>query len=162
MTDSVPLKQIYEDTKERPNVLPVDVHTQPHISREPVHEHIDNNSQYFDSQQSYGNGNGHQIQQHTQSPQMYGNPPYISYDQSGTNTFFSTMYITPNIQLSILLSILYFIFQLPIITNLLSSAGLDDICLNEDGGMTTYGFIVKSILFGTTFYGIHTFLSSPH
>lgn len=67
------------------------------------------------------------------------------------NTMFS------NLQLPILVALLYFIFQLPIVTTMLRKNFSFLSIYHEDGNINFTGMILKSAVFGMAFYGAQSF-----
>ena len=56
-------------------------------------------------------------------------------------------------QIPFIVAILFFIFQLPIVNNLLFQKLAFLAIYNEDGNFNMYGLILKSVLFGIVFHG---------
>jgi hypothetical protein len=64
--------------------------------------------------------------------------------------------IFTSIQTPILIAILYFLFQLPIVTTLLYKYFSFLAIYNADGNLNLYGLILKSVTFGSMFYSLQS------
>lgn len=64
--------------------------------------------------------------------------------------------IFTSIQTPILIAILYFLFQLPIVTTLLYKYFSFLSIHNADGNLNLYGLILKSVMFGSMFYSLQS------
>jgi hypothetical protein len=64
--------------------------------------------------------------------------------------------IFTNIQTPILIAILYFLFQLPIVTTLLYKYFSFLSIYNADGNLNLSGLILKSVMFGSMFYSLQS------
>jgi len=59
------------------------------------------------------------------------------------------------LQIPILISVLYFFFQLPLVNTLIFKKFSFLTLYNSDGNINFYGIFVKSLFFGSIFYSIH-------
>jgi hypothetical protein len=66
--------------------------------------------------------------------------------------------IFSELQIPICIAILYFVFQMPIVNTLLHKYFLFLMIYHEDGNFNTYGFLLKSVIFGTLYYSISKFV----
>lgn len=64
------------------------------------------------------------------------------------------------IQLPLLIAVVYFLLQLPIVSHLITEFGFGHWFMNETGQITTEGHVLKSIMMGGLFYAVHTYLAS--
>jgi hypothetical protein len=63
--------------------------------------------------------------------------------------------INPELQTPILIGVLYFFFQLPLVNTLIFKRFSFLTLYNSDGNINFYGIFVKSLFFGSIFYSIH-------
>jgi len=108
------------------------------------------------SQNTEGLTNDAQIQANYIPPTIPNQPDYIQ------DSYVQQQYVQPSdkldelyneIQMPLFLSILYFLFQLPIVKKQLCT--YLPILFSKDGNMNIHGFIVTSLLFGFSFYSVN-------
>jgi len=108
------------------------------------------------SQNTEGLTNDAQIQANYIPPTIPNQSDYIE------DSYTHQQYIQPSdkldelyneIQMPLFLSILYFLFQLPIVKKQLCA--YLPILFSKDGNMNIHGFIVTSLLFGISFYSVN-------
>ena len=110
------------------------------------------------SQNTEGLTNDAQIQANYIPPPTQNQPDYIqeSYGQHPLQLQQSSDKLDElynEIQIPLFLSILYFLFQLPIVKKQLFT--YMPILFSKDGNMNIHGFIVTSVLFGFSFYSMN-------
>jgi hypothetical protein len=110
------------------------------------------------SQNTEGLTHDAQIQANYIPPPAQNQPDYIqeSYGQQPLQLKQSSDNLDElynEIQIPLFLSILYFLFQLPIVKKQLFT--YMPILFSKDGNMNIHGFIVTSVLFGFSFYSVH-------
>jgi hypothetical protein len=66
--------------------------------------------------------------------------------------------IFSELQIPICIAILFFVFQMPIINTFLHKYFSFLMIYHEDGNFNTYGLLLKSIIFGATYYSISKFV----
>ena len=64
-------------------------------------------------------------------------------------------YLFSEMQLPLLIGILFFIFQMPIAESFFMRNFSFMSIHYDDGNINIYGIVLKSLLFGSVFYGIH-------
>ena len=111
------------------------------------------------SQNTEGLTNDAQIQANYIPPTIPNQPDYIqdSYGQQQQTQYNQSSdkldELYNEIQIPLFLSILYFLFQLPIVKKQLCL--YMPILFSKDGNMNIHGFIVTSLLFGFSFYSVN-------
>ena len=111
------------------------------------------------SQNTEGLTNDAQIQANYIPPTIPNQPDYIqdSYGQQQQTQYNQSSdkldELYNEIQIPLFLSILYFLFQLPIVKKQLCL--YMPILFSKDGNMNIHGFIVTSLLFGCSFYSVN-------
>jgi hypothetical protein len=84
------------------------------------------------------------------SEQALMNHEQKKYREQAASTLFSQL------QLPILVAVLYFVFQMPIVTSLLRKYLSFLSIYHEDGNLNITGLLFKSAFFGSVFYSIQT------
>ena len=64
-----------------------------------------------------------------------------------------------DMQIPILISILFFVFQMPMVNTILYKNFVFLSIYNTDGNINFYGIFFKSILFGSIFYGLRKIIN---
>ena len=100
----------------------------------------------------------HVVDQEAKVQYMPTHQPYIPPPMAAAPRPSLVAYYVDEFRIPILLSLLYYIFQLGFVQDLLLK--FTPFLFKADGGLTTYGTLAKSIMFGFSYFGLTTVMET--
>lgn len=99
----------------------------------------------------------HVVDQETKAQYIPAHQPYIQAPAQAPQPSVVARYVD-EFRIPIVLSLLYYIFQLGFVQDMLLK--FTPFLFKSDGGLTTYGALAKSLMFGFSYFGLTTVIDT--